>query len=99
MEFILPIMTNFLFASKIQAKNSRNNENGGLVIIISASSLNFIISLLLKSPSPSKYFHSKSFTSILPSPDLSRVNVNILPFFTVFFSSNWGSFTSKSVGW
>jgi hypothetical protein len=52
--FLLPIITNFLSISTIQFKKPRNKENGGLVMIISDSSLNLMISLLLKSPSPSK---------------------------------------------
>jgi hypothetical protein len=41
-----------LFSSIIHAKNSRNSEKGGLVMMMSASSRNFFISALLKSPSP-----------------------------------------------
>ncbi len=50
--FTLPITMNFLFSKKLI--NSLNKLNGGLVIITSASSLYIPISLLLKSPSPSK---------------------------------------------
>ena len=41
MAFILPIITNCLSASTIHAKNSRNSEKGGLVMMMSASSRSF----------------------------------------------------------
>lgn len=53
-QFILPRMINCLSASTIHARNSLKSENGGFVTIISASSLSFLTSSLLKSPSPSR---------------------------------------------
>lgn len=76
---MLPITANFFPASTIQAKNSRKRENGGLVIIKSASLRSSVTSLLRKSPSPSIYFHSRSSILIRPSPLLSRSKMNILP--------------------
>ena len=67
--------------------------------MISASSRSFFISSLLKSPSPSKYCHSKSSESIFPLPVLSCVNVKILPFVVDLFLSYCGLFVSNSVGW
>ena len=60
MQFLFAIIINCFSASTIQAKNSRNNENGGLVTMMSASSLSLVTSLLRKSPSPSRYCHSRS---------------------------------------
>ena len=53
-EFELPIIENSFPPSNIQDKNSRNNEKGGLVMIISASSRRAVTSAERKSPSPSK---------------------------------------------
>ena len=52
----LPNIINCFFASNIQGMNSLNKLKGGFVTIISDSSLSFITSSDLKSPSPSKYF-------------------------------------------
>ena len=82
------ITANFFPASTIQAKNSRKRENGGLVIIKSASLRSSVTSLLRKSPSPSIYFHSRSSILIRPSPLLSRSKMNILPFTCALDGSN-----------
>ena len=90
-----PMITKPFSASIIHARNSRNRENGGLVTTISASSRSFRTSLLLKSPSHSRYSHSKSSKFIFPSPVLSFVRVYILPFESVLFLSYFGLLTSR----
>ena len=77
-------------------KNSENNEKGGFVTIMSASSRNLITSSLLKSPSPFIYDHSKSLISTFPELFVSFDNVNILPRDFVFVLSNLGDFSSNN---
>ena len=99
MQLMFPINKNCLLASKIQAKNSRKSEKGGFVITKSASSRKALTSLLLKSPSPSKYCHSRSSISINPEWFLSLVRVKILPWVFVLLSSNWGASSSNNESW
>jgi len=63
-DFLLPIIK--------EQGNGRNSEKGGLVTMMSASSRSLRISLLRKSPSPSRYCHCKSSMLIRLSPVTSR---------------------------
>ena len=80
MAFMLPRITNFLSASRIHARNSRNREKGGFVMMMSASSRSLLTSSLLKSPSPSRYpLNSMSSVSTIPEPSVSLASVNSFP--------------------
>ena len=86
MQFLFPMIKNFLSVSNIQDTNSLKRLNGGFVMIKSDSSLKAFISSFLKSPSPFKYCHFEL--------RLSLVSIKIFPCELKFCKQ---SFSNRSV--